>query len=220
MVEYVTMQEFEIKDDVTAREEAGTPNIPGSIAMGLIAETLLAVGMDEIAAREHELTRELVRRLERIEGVHIYGSTDLERVPRAGVVSFNVLDLPHGLVAAYLNDFHDIAVRDGCFCAHPYVKTLLKVDDQTEASYREEMLCGDRRNIPGMVRASLGVYSTREDVEALGHALEELVRRAAEMRGRYQGDRDGTFRLVGAPALPPTFRVETEVGRWLREPSR
>lgn len=215
MVEYVTLQDFELKDDVTAREEAGTPNIPGSIAMGLVAEALLRIGMDEVAEREHRLTEKLVRRLERVPGIHIYGSTDLERVPRAGVVSFNLEGLYHGLVAAYLNDFHDIAVRDGCFCAHPYVKALLQIDDQTEASYRQEMLCGDRRNVPGMVRASLGVYSTEEDIEALGSALEQLSRSAAAISARYSVGLDGTYSLKDAPPLPGNFSVVDEVERWL-----
>ena len=215
MVEYVTMQDFELKDDITAREEAGTPNIPGSIAMGLVGEALLRIGMDEVAEREHRMTEKLLARLGRVPGIRIYGSTDVARVPRAGVVSFNLQGFHHGLVAAYLNDFHAIAVRDGCFCAHPYVKALLKVDDQTEACYRQEMLCGDRRNVPGMVRASLGVYSTEDDVEALGGALERLGRRRDEMIGRYSGDRDGTFHLMGAPALPQAFSIADEVGRHL-----
>ncbi|MBK7586714.1 MAG: aminotransferase class V-fold PLP-dependent enzyme [Myxococcales bacterium] len=217
MVDYVTMQEFELKEDVAAREEAGTPNIPGSIAMGLVAETLLAIGMDEVSKREHVLTNKLVRRLERVPGMTLYGSTDLTAVPRAGVVSFNLAGLHHGLVAAYLNDFHDISVRDGCFCAHPYVKALLQIDDQTEASYREEMLCGDRRNVPGMVRASLGVYSTDDDVEALGDALERLAKRADEMTSRYAVDRDGTFRMRDAEELPVTYAVADEVRRWLAQ---
>ena len=58
MVEYVSINDFEIKDDVAAREEAGTPNIPGSIAMGLVAETLLRIGMDLVAEREHRHLRQ------------------------------------------------------------------------------------------------------------------------------------------------------------------
>jgi selenocysteine lyase/cysteine desulfurase len=217
MVEYVTLEDFEIKDEVTAREEAGTPNIPGSIAMGLVAETLSAIGMDVVAEREHQLTRALLDRLGRIPRVKVYGSVDLDEVPRAGVVAFNVEGLSHGLVAAYLNDFHDVCVRDGCFCAHPYVKALMGIDAQTEESYRREMLCGDRRNIPGMVRASLGIYSTLDDIEILGEALERLVERADEMRSRYRADLDGTFRLDGEPELPPTYRIQDEVRRWLEQ---
>jgi cysteine desulfurase / selenocysteine lyase len=219
MVEYVTLEEFEIKDEVTAREEAGTPNIPGSIAMGLVAETLSAIGMDLVAEREHRLTEELLARLVRIPRVRVYGSTDTARVPRAGVVAFNVDGLSHGLVAAYLNDFHGICVRDGCFCAHPYVKALMLIDEQTEASYRREMLCGDRRNVPGMVRASLGIYSTSDDIEALGIALERLVSDIDQVRQKYEADLDGTYRLAGFPEHPATYRVADEVRRWLERES-
>ncbi len=215
MVEYVTLDEFELTDKVTAREEAGTPNIPGSIAIGLIAELLMRVGMDKVANEERTLTRQLVSRLDGVEGVTVYGSTDLEHVPRAGVVSFNVNGLPHGLVAAYLNDFFNIAVRDGCFCAHPYVKALLRVDEETESRYRYEMSCGDRRNIPGMVRASLGLYSTSADIEALGAALETLVKNRDHIGARYEVRRDGVYRLIDAPELPTTYRVADEVQRYI-----
>ncbi len=215
MVEYVTLDEFEITDKVTAREEAGTPNIPGSIAIGLVAELLMQVGMDNVAREERVLTRQLVSRLAGIDGVTVYGSTDLERVPRAGVVSFNVDGVPHGLVAAYLNDFFNIAVRDGCFCANPYVSALLHVDEETENRYRSEIACGDRRHVPGMVRASLGLYSTPDDIEALGTALETLVQSRDRITGRYEPRLDGHFRLVDAPELPTTFRVAEEVQRYL-----
>jgi selenocysteine lyase/cysteine desulfurase len=207
MVEYVSIEDFAIKEQVTAREEAGTPNIPGSIAMGLVAEALLTIGMDVVAAAEHELTAALIDRLRAVPGVRIHGSTDLATVPRAGVVSFDVDGLHHGLVAAYLNDFHNIAVRNGCFCAQPYIKALLRVDEETERSYRKDILCGDRRSIPGMVRASLGVYSTAADVDALGAALDELQRRRDEISRRYRADLDGTFRRSDGITLPRTFSV-------------
>lgn len=214
MVEYVAIDDFELKKDVTAREEAGTPNIPGTIAMGLVARVLTRIGMDVVAEEEEKLSAKLVERLLRVDAVKIYGSTDLGAVHRAGVVSFNVAGLDHSLVAAYLNDFHNIAVRNGCFCAHPYVKALMQFDSTAERSIREEMARGDRRNVPGMVRASLGIYSTEDDVEALGEALEQLVRDRDHVAGRYQQELDGSYRFADGRALPCTFRVEEQVGRW------
>lgn len=214
MVDYVTIEDFTLKDDVTAREEAGTPNIPGSIAMGLVAEALLAIGMDVIAEAEDALTARLLDRLERTGAVTIYGSTDLARVPRAGVVAFNVGDLPHGLVAAYLNDEHDIAVRNGCFCAQPYINALLDLPDAEQKRYRDEMSCGDRRNLPGMVRASLGVYSTEEDIEALGAAIEVLARDAEAVAAAYAPDLDGTWRRHDGVRSPTTFQVASFVTDW------
>jgi selenocysteine lyase/cysteine desulfurase len=211
MVEYVSIDDFALKEQVTAREEAGTPNIPGSIAMGLIAEALMSIGMDVIAEAEHAMTAALLDRLAAIAGVRIYGSRDLTRTPRAGVVSFNVDGIPHGLVAAYLNDYHNIAVRNGCFCAQPYVKAMLRIDQVAEQCFRNDMICGDHRNVPGMVRASLGVYSTRADIAALGDAIEALQARRAEIIAAYDVDMDGTFRRRDGTSLPSTFDVASFV---------
>lgn len=216
MVEYVSVEDFEVKDEVTAREEAGTPNIPGTIALGLVAELLMRVGMERVEDAEHRLTRRLLDRLVPIEGLTLYGSTDSAAVPRAGVVSFNVEGLHHALVAHYLNDFHNIAVRNECFCAHPYVKALLCVDGATEALYREEMRHNDRRHIPGMVRASLGVYSTAEDVEALGRALELVIADREAIAARYEVALDGTCSLVDGTRLPTTFNVAEQMNAWQR----
>jgi selenocysteine lyase/cysteine desulfurase len=220
MVEYVSIEDYEIKDQVTAREEAGTPNIPGSVAMGVIAELLMQVGMERLEAAEQELTRQLLARLDRVEGVTVYGELDVTRVRRAGVVAFGVDGLDHGLVAAYLNDSHNIAVRDGCFCAHPYVKSLLGVDAAADQLYRQDRMRGDRRRIPGMVRASLGVYSTGEDVELLGRALEELVADADRVRGAYEETLNGSFRLKGSEPMPQTFRVSEAVAAWTQPSPR
>lgn len=214
MVEYVSIEDYEIKDQVTAREEAGTPNIPGSVAMGVIAELLMRVGMERLARAEHQLTERLLARLGRIEGVTVFAERDLSKVQRAGVVAFRVDGLDHGLVAAYLNDFHNIAVRDGCFCAHPYVKSLLGVDEAADELYRQDLRRGDRRRVPGLVRASLGVYSTAEDIELLGRALETLIANAERVRTSYQEDLDGSFRLNELTPLPATFRVSDAVEAW------
>jgi selenocysteine lyase/cysteine desulfurase len=214
MVEYVAIDDYDVKKQVTAREEAGTPNIPGTIAMGLIAEMLDRVGMDVVAEAEEALNAKLMERLLRIDGVKIYGATDLARVHRAGVVSFNVLGYEHGLVAAYLNDVHNIAVRDGCFCAHPYVKQLMRFGCEEEKCFRAQMVQGDRRNIPGMVRASLGIYSTADDVAALGSALEAFLRDANRVVDRYSVHMDGTYRLKETPPLPCTFDVKNRVSAW------
>ncbi|HTM22301.1 MAG TPA: aminotransferase class V-fold PLP-dependent enzyme [Kofleriaceae bacterium] len=214
MVEYVSIDDYSIKHEVAAREEAGTPNILGTIAMGLAAELLMTIGMDTIAEAEEALTRRLVERLEAIDGVTVFGATDLARVPRAGVVSFAAHGLPHGLVASYLDDFHDIAVRDGCFCAQPYVKALCCVDPDAERRVREQLARGDRRAIPGMVRASLGIYSTADDIEALAEALTELGATRDQVLSRYQADVDGTYRLQGGPVLPRTFVVADRARNW------
>jgi hypothetical protein len=112
-----------------------------------------------------------------------------------GVVSFNLAGLEHGLVAAVLNDYHNVAVRNGCFCAHPYVRELLKpelweLDLDPDADDAEALIQPWR----GMVRASLGLYSTEEDIEALLTGVRDLLANPDRYRALYQADGDGNFR--------------------------
>jgi cysteine desulfurase / selenocysteine lyase len=208
MVDYVSIDDFSLKTDVATREEAGTPNIPGAIAMGLAAELMMDVSMTTIGAAEAKLTRYLVDRLQTIGGVVVYGSTDLERAPRAGVVAFNVEGLSHGLVATYLDDFHNIAVRDGCFCAQPYVARLLQLDPATVSAQRDEIARGHRGTLPGMVRASLGVYSTERDVDTLLAALRRLLVSRDAVRSRYRAHDDGRQVMIGSEPLPRAFKLQ------------
>ena len=70
------------------------------------------------------------------------------------VAPFIVDGMHHALVAARLSAEYGIAVRHGCFCAHPYVVRLLGMDDRCVDAYRREVLAGDHRAVPGAVRAS------------------------------------------------------------------
>ncbi len=207
IVGYVSIDDFTLKNEVTAREEAGTPNIPGSIAMGLAAKMLIEVGMDRIAEAEDELTRYLVEQIADIPGVTVYGSTDLDAVPRAGVVSFNVDGMEHGLVATYLDNFHNIAVRNGCFCAQPYVMSLLHVNVEAAEKLKQQLILGDRSHVTGMVRASLGVYSTRDDVDQLASALTELTRNTEQITAAYTARMDGTYAKKSGADLGRVYSI-------------
>jgi cysteine desulfurase / selenocysteine lyase len=72
-------------------------------------------------------------------------------------------------------------VRSGCFCAHPYILHLLKVTSQEAHTVRSRMLAGDRSEMPGMIRASFGLYNTIEEVDAFVAALDCIA------RGQYTG---------------------------------
>ncbi len=229
MVDYVTIEDFQIKDEVTAREEAGTPNIPGSIAMGLIAGLLMEVGMERVENCEALLTAKLLARLRLIPEVTIYGSPDLDRVPRAGVVAFNVEGMDHELVATYLNDFHDVLVRNGCFCAQPYAKVLMRCGAAVPSSAASTApLLGigesfgapktsDLPEQPGMVRASLGLYSTESDVELLGQALEEMIGHRDQIIRHYDRNDDGRYVLASGASSPITYSVAGEVRAWTQD---
>ena len=165
------------------RDEAGSPNVVGAVAMAVAAQTLMAVGMDKIAAHEEALIRYTLEQLGQVPGVRIYGETDPARIDeKVGVIPFNLEGHSHFLVAAILGYEGGIGVRSGCFCAHPYVVHLLNLAEDEASTWREQMLRGDKSNMPGMVRASFGCYNNFEDIERLVDMLQRI------RRGEYEGD--------------------------------
>jgi selenocysteine lyase/cysteine desulfurase len=183
-VDAVTLDEV-MWADTPDREEAGSPNIVGAIALAAAANALMDVGMDAIADHENELVAHALDRLARVPGIRIFGETDPRRSrERVGVIPFNLGDVPHALVASILGYEGGIGVRHGCFCAHPYVVHLLGLSPTATAQWRAQMVRGDKSNMPGLVRASFGCYNTAADVDRLAEMLERIARR--DYRGTYR----------------------------------
>jgi selenocysteine lyase/cysteine desulfurase len=186
------------------KEEAGSPNVVGAIAMAEAAAVLQAVGMEAIREHEAVLLAYAFDRLRKIPGLRLYGpKRDLS--DRVGVITFNLEGVHHSLVAAILGIEGGIGVRDGCFCAHPYVKELLGLSAEQDQAHETAVLSGDKTGMPGMVRASLGCYNCREDIDALVEMVGQIQR--GEYKGRYTQDRaSGAYRAEGfVPTFAPYF---------------
>ncbi len=174
--------------DPPEKDEAGTPNTVGVIALGKVLLTLNHIGMDRVAEHEKELTHYMLKRMAEIPRVEIYGSSDPEVVDnRLGVITFNLKEIPHALTAAILNYEGGIGVRNGCFCAHPYIKFLMGMDEQEALKIEQEILHNDRSRLPGAVRASFGMYNTTDEID---HFIDVLKTIASEnFQGTYVIDR-------------------------------
>ncbi len=152
--------------DLPEKEEAGTPNIIGVVALAKIIRLIQAVGWEDIIRHESEMVAYALERLAQIPSVTIYGDTDPKNAEnRLAVISMNVGDIPHALTAAILSYEGAIGVRSGCFCAHTYVKELLEVDDDASAELERQILNRDRSQIPGTIRTSFGLYNTKEEID-------------------------------------------------------
>ncbi|HJN77846.1 MAG TPA: aminotransferase class V-fold PLP-dependent enzyme [Myxococcota bacterium] len=207
MVESVLVQTYTVSDRFPEREEAGTPNIPGAIGLAAAVEVLARIGMPEILEDETALLLLALKGLKAIDDLVIYGCPSMVRCPRVGSISFNLRGLPHGLTAAILNDHYNIAVRNECFCAHPYVKEMI-LEDLIDAAddFDDDDLEREITLRSGMVRASLGLYSTREDVELLVQAMVEIAARQEELAALYQADECGEYRLKAPETVPSPNR--------------
>jgi cysteine desulfurase / selenocysteine lyase len=169
------------------REEAGSPNVVGAVALAAAIRQLEAVGMETVAAHEAELTAYALQQMQQLPGLTIYGDTDPHRSDRRlGVIPFNLEGMSHFQVAAILGHEFGIGVRNGCFCAHPYILRLLDVAPDDMAQLETRLDAGDRRENPGLVRASFGLYNTRAEVDAFVSALDQIV--AGTYQGHYRQD--------------------------------
>ena len=188
--------------DLPDREEAGTPDIVGVVALARAIRAFEEIGWEALIRHEAALTAHALVRLKAIPDVVLYGDTDPSRAAeRLGVIPFNVRGLPHALTAAVLSCEFGIGTRHGCFCAHPYVKELLHVSEREARQVESRILSRDRSVIPGTVRASFGIYNTPEDVTALAEALAAMSRR--QFRGGYVLDAErGEY---SHPDLPVDF---------------
>jgi len=179
------------------RHHGGTPNIVGAVAFAASTRYLQRIGMAKVRAHERKLVAHALRRFQDLEadhGVQLLGP----RPPSAasdklGVFAFVVPGVAHGRASHLLDERWAIATRNGCFCAQPLLNQLLGLGPQPEWTRRHDE--GDDLEVPGAVRASLGLYNTQAEVDLLCDAVGEL---AAE---------------AGREARPPTAVAMAKPGR-------
>lgn len=184
------------------RDEAGTPNVVGAVALAAAIKAMSEIGMDHIAAHEADLRAYALERLARVDGLRLYGTGDAPDGSRhLGVIPFTLSSQPHGLVAAALSAEYGIGVRNGCFCAHPYLIRLLGLSQAEVANLRAAMASGDRRAVPGLVRISFGMHNSTGDIDQLATALELIA--AGRLAATYRQDREsGDYIVEGLPMNP------------------
>ena len=192
--------------DLPDREEAGSPNVIGAVALGVAIETLLELGFDEMLRHEVEMGTTLHSRLSHISGVGVLGDAQARpATPRLGLASFVVDGVHHGMVAAALSHEWGIAVRNGCFCANPYVFHLLHMNKQAVDAVEGEVTSGHRQALPGAVRASLAPYNTAGELDRFVDAVTHIAR--GRLKSTYEQADDGTFSPAGGwPRIPSPLK--------------
>ncbi len=156
------------------REEAGSPNVVGAVALHAAIDAMSSIGWTRIIEHDRRIARRLREGLAAIPGVRVLGpGLDVDTLP---VATFVLDEMPFALVAARLSAEFAIGVRHGCFCAHPYLTRLLALGDEEVARSREHIRHGDRSSMPGAIRASGGLNTRVEDVDALLDAVARLAR--------------------------------------------
>ncbi|WP_434744512.1 aminotransferase class V-fold PLP-dependent enzyme [Streptomyces sp. A-14] len=170
-----------------ARHEAGSPNVIGVYSIASACKALTEAGFDNLVAREQELVsrvREGLAEVPEVQVLSLFG----EDAPRVGVISFVVRGWNSSHFAAALSAEYGIGVRDGLFCAHPLVRTLLGSDPQDPGE------CGAPEAEPGdlslnAIRVSFGAGTPDEHIDRFLRAVSELVREGARWKYRTEDGR-------------------------------
>ena len=148
MIRTVSFEKTEY-NDIPFRFEAGTPNIAGCLGLGAAVDYLLGLDLDAIAAHENELLRHATDALSEVPGLTIIGTA----LRKASVISF-ILDGVHAHDVGTILDQEGVAVRAGHHCTQPLM---------------------ERFGVPATTRASLGLYNTREEIDAFVAAVHTVV---------------------------------------------
>jgi selenocysteine lyase/cysteine desulfurase len=172
-VKLVTVDET-LWAELPDRQEAGSPNVVGAVALGVACDTLARAGMDRIADEEREMSAYAREQLASVDGVEHY-RVWADDHPRTGLLTFNLAGVPYDLLAAVLSAEHGVGIRHGCFCAHPLMVRLLRVADAEVDRLMTGMRDGQHERLPGAARMSLGLGSTKADIDALADALRAIA---------------------------------------------
>ncbi|MGW5272168.1 aminotransferase class V-fold PLP-dependent enzyme [Streptomyces sp. NPDC004044] len=174
-------------NSTAARHEAGSPNVIGVYSIASACKALTEAGFDRLVAREQRLVtrvREGLAEVPQVKVLSLFG----DDAPRVGVISFVVEGWNSSHFAAALSAEYGIGVRDGLFCAHPLVRTLLGSDPQDPGE------CGAPEAEPGerslnAIRVSFGAGTPDEHIERFARAVKELVSEGAQWKYRTEDGR-------------------------------
>lgn len=147
MVDVVTFEKTTF-NALPLKFEAGTPNYIGAVGLAEAVKYITGIGIQQIAAYEQELLEYGMQLLAKLEYVTLYGTSK----PKNSIISFNIKDV-HPYDAGMVMDKMGIAVRTGTHCAQPVMQHY---------------------GIEGTIRASLAMYNTYEELDALKHAVEKV----------------------------------------------
>lgn len=163
------------------KEEAGTPNIMGVVALISAINTLKAIGMKNIKEHEDNLLKYALCRLEAFPEIRLYSDYDNEN-GKVAIIPFNINGVHHSIVARILSGEGGIGVRSGCFCAQPYIQKLLNISKNQMREY----FLNPSTYSPGMVRLSFGLYNTYSEIDRLINSLGNILKDRDKYIKRYK----------------------------------
>lgn len=160
----------------TARHQTGTWNVNGIIAAAASCKTIMDAGWDNIVEHERELVHYAAEQLKTVPDITLYVPAEKYlSEDRVGTFTFNIKGYHHALLSAILENEYGIETRAGTICNHRLVRRWFNIDDATQKEIEEKIAGGDRLASYGIVRASIAIHNTKEDIDALVSALKSIA---------------------------------------------
>lgn len=175
--------EHQYFNSIEAREDGGTPGFLQTIKTSLCLLLKEEMGVDNILARENELSKKVFERLSSIKKLHLLANNIRERL---GIFSFYIEDIHYNLVVKILNDRFGIQMRGGCSCAGTYGHYLLHVDPTRSKKITEKIKNGDLSDKPGWVRFSVHQTMTDKEVDYILDSLEDVIQNISTYSNDYK----------------------------------
>lgn len=188
-----------------SKEEAGSPNVMGAVALAHSIRWLQTHGLDRLLEHELALRQRLTDEIQDIPGVRILGGRYLGSKNHLGIVTLEVLGLHHSLAAAALSWEWGIGVRSGCFCAQPYLARLLQLDAAQIAEMRKRIIDERPDLSPGGVRVSFAPYNTFQEVDVFTEALEAVMTKDLDASYDFNPETGDMEPVEGFPKPPSLF---------------
>jgi selenocysteine lyase/cysteine desulfurase len=159
---------------------SGEENVTGIAALGKALTLLQRIGIDNITCEEQKLTAQALKGLSEIEGLTIYGIKDPDSPSfrhKGGVILVNMKGLMANGLSKQLAELGGIGTRSGCHCAHILIKRLVKIGPKLEKFQKIMVTTFPGIKLPGLLRISLGIENSKEDINELLIALEKIARK-------------------------------------------
>ncbi|WP_274425012.1 aminotransferase class V-fold PLP-dependent enzyme [Chelativorans sp. YIM 93263] len=189
-VTFVSPWGHDYSESISAREEAGTPNVIGDIRAALTVMIKQVLGQDFIDRQDRELRERALATWARNPHIELLGRLDAPGLP---IFSFRVRRrngslLHHQLFTRMLSDVHGIQARGGCACAGPYAHRLLEIDEAQSAELRDAIRSGEEIRKPGWVRLNLSYLLSDQKADFIISAVDRLARDAEDYESDYRFD--------------------------------
>ena len=189
-VSFVSPWRHDYSDDLSVREEAGTPNVIGDIRAALAFIVKDVVGTDEIARREERFNQMALDGWKDKPNLTLLGVEAAHRLP---IFSFLIRDnagqhVHQQLFTRMLSDVYGIQARGGCACAGPYAHRLLGIERAASDELHAALSAGEEMKKPGWVRLNFSYLMSDETVQFIIDSVNDLSRRTEEFAPYYNAD--------------------------------